>query len=223
MAKRVAASLTVGAGLVGVATLLGASTGHAVTFFTDFGPGDTYEIGTGWTIDSPFSAAMQFTPSQSGTVTQIDVGLTWGSVGTNGATVSLWTNSSGGLGTELGFWSVSGQPVFGLTDDTVTTVSVPNINISAGVPYFVYITPADQSTFDAWNFNNLPTTGNVVLFNSLGAENLSGQQLGAFDVQGNLSATPLPAALPLFATGLGAMGLLGWRRKRKKAAAVAAA
>ncbi len=30
--------------------------------------------------------------------------------------------------------------------------------------------------------------------------------------------TPLPAALPLFATGLGAMGLLGWRRKRKATA-----
>jgi hypothetical protein len=28
-------------------------------------------------------------------------------------------------------------------------------------------------------------------------------------------STPLPAALPLFATGLGALGLLGWRRKRK--------
>ena len=27
--------------------------------------------------------------------------------------------------------------------------------------------------------------------------------------------TPLPAALPLFATGLGVLGLLGWRRKRK--------
>jgi hypothetical protein len=27
--------------------------------------------------------------------------------------------------------------------------------------------------------------------------------------------TPLPAALPLFATGIGALGLLGWRRKRK--------
>jgi hypothetical protein len=27
--------------------------------------------------------------------------------------------------------------------------------------------------------------------------------------------TPLPAALPLFATGLGGLGLLGWRRKRK--------
>jgi hypothetical protein len=29
-------------------------------------------------------------------------------------------------------------------------------------------------------------------------------------------STPLPAALPLFATGLGALGLLGWRRKRRR-------
>ena len=31
----------------------------------------------------------------------------------------------------------------------------------------------------------------------------------------NPVATPLPATLPLFAGGLGALGLLGWRRKRK--------
>jgi hypothetical protein len=29
------------------------------------------------------------------------------------------------------------------------------------------------------------------------------------------TATPLPAALPLFATGIGGLGLLAWRRKRK--------
>jgi hypothetical protein len=34
-------------------------------------------------------------------------------------------------------------------------------------------------------------------------------------------AVPLPAALPLFATGLGALGLLSWRRKRKTAAVAA--
>ena len=31
------------------------------------------------------------------------------------------------------------------------------------------------------------------------------------------AVVPLPAALPLFATGLGALALLGWRRKRKAA------
>jgi hypothetical protein len=38
-----------------------------------------------------------------------------------------------------------------------------------------------------------------------------------------ISSTPLPAALPLFAAGLGGLGLLGWRRKRKNVAAIAAA
>jgi hypothetical protein len=44
---------------------------------------------------------------------------------------------------------------------------------------------------------------------------------GTFDITVNatLSNTPLPAALPLFASGLGALGLLGWRRKRKAQAA----
>jgi hypothetical protein len=37
------------------------------------------------------------------------------------------------------------------------------------------------------------------------------------------TATPLPATLPLFAAGLGALGLLGWRRKRKNATAIVAA
>ncbi len=36
-----------------------------------------------------------------------------------------------------------------------------------------------------------------------------------------VNTTPLPAALPLFATGLAALGLLGWRRKRKNALAAA--
>ena len=40
---------------------------------------------------------------------------------------------------------------------------------------------------------------------------------------GTLNVTPVPAALPLFATGLGALGLFGWRRRRKIEAATAAA
>ena len=36
------------------------------------------------------------------------------------------------------------------------------------------------------------------------------------------ATTPIPAALPLFASGLGAMGLLGWWRKRKNGAPLSA-
>jgi hypothetical protein len=44
----------------------------------------------------------------------------------------------------------------------------------------------------------------------------------SFEAVNISSTTPLPAALPLFATGLGALGLFGWRRKRKNAAVIAA-
>jgi len=39
----------------------------------------------------------------------------------------------------------------------------------------------------------------------------------------DIAATPLPATLPLFVSGLGGLGLLGWRRKRKNSAALAPA
>jgi hypothetical protein len=54
------------------------------------------------------------------------------------------------------------------------------------------------------------------------AFNFPGQSITTPD--GSLSlifvapTTPLPAALPLFVTGIGGLGLLGWRRKRKAVA-----
>jgi hypothetical protein len=53
----------------------------------------------------------------------------------------------------------------------------------------------------------------------------SGQGSGTLTVNALVDpqVTPLPAALPLFATGLGALGLFGWRRKRKNIVAVAVA
>jgi hypothetical protein len=45
----------------------------------------------------------------------------------------------------------------------------------------------------------------------------------AFGLANGPATTPLPAALPLFASGLGGLGFLQWRRKKKAAAAALAA
>jgi hypothetical protein len=63
---------------------------------------------------------------------------------------------------------------------------------------------------------NTYTTSNTQLLNGLTSLTVDPNFSISLD-----SPTPLPAALPLFATGLGALGLLGWRRKRKATALAA--
>ena len=56
-------------------------------------------------------------------------------------------------------------------------------------------------------------------FNIYSSQFLAGEIRGFFARVPDVTPVPLPAALPLFATGLGALGLLAWRRKRKAIAA----
>jgi hypothetical protein len=81
---------------------------------------------------------------------------------------------------------------------------------------------ADSSIFSTINTADYSNTAQLffdfteagAFFSADSGHNYSSAAIGP-------STTPIPAALPLFATGLGALGLLGWRRK-KKAAALAA-
>ena len=66
-----------------------------------------------------------------------------------------------------------------------------------------------EASLDPHIYTNIP---GLTLEISQGIDNIVGTAA---------AATPLPAALPLFATGLGALGLLGWRRKKKSAALAA--
>ena len=50
-------------------------------------------------------------------------------------------------------------------------------------------------------------------------DNLTPTNNASGTITASPATVPLPSTLPLFATGLGALGLLGWRRKRKAQAA----
>jgi hypothetical protein len=110
----------------------------------------------------------------------------------------------------------------------LTINKIHDVDLTAGGLYWILVTP-DVNTFATWEDNTIGASGFEAQSGGLdgrGPLQVNGPAtLGAFDVLGhNLGhniETPLPAALQLFATGLGALGLLGWRRKRKAAALAA--
>lgn len=102
------------------------------------------------------------------------------------------------------------------TYDFITTVGalIPlslGLQIYADSSFYSKINTADYSN-TAHLFFDFTEAG--AFFSADSGHNYSSAAIGP-------STTPVPAALPLFATGLGALGLLGWRRKRKNAALAA--
>jgi hypothetical protein len=103
-------------------------------------------------------------------------------------------------------------------------VSLTSLNwaVTPGSTYWL-VAISDQDSFQAWQ--DSLTAANNWTFNETGDGTswLNPRVDGPPEARiTGASVTPLPAALPLFATGLGAMGLFGWRRKRKNTAAIAA-
>jgi hypothetical protein len=100
-------------------------------------------------------------------------------------------------------WNTSNPTILGLMVDANSN----QIDTHMLLLYFASNldgSPGTTALTDAFGYNPQPVPGN----NTLAV--LSGGVAVA-------AATPLPAALPLFVSGLGALGLLGWRRKRKAA------
>lgn len=78
------------------------------------------------------------------------------------------------------------------------------ISASAEIDPFIFI---DPSFFDPNLFPGIDPTQYSIVLNS-----------EFVNIPPGAAATPLPGALSLFTTGLGALGLVSWRRKRKQAA-----
>jgi hypothetical protein len=72
---------------------------------------------------------------------------------------------------------------------------------------------------DQVTFTDTELFYSVVFSSTSNAFEFADLSLGPVVITTDLQQTPLPAALPLFASGLSALGLLGWRRKRKAKAA----
>ena len=137
--------------------------------------------------------------------------------GAGGSNPSLTTTQIG----EIGALMKNGDATIGSDTDVSAAIQLAIWEVE--YPTFAFTGPTAETITDAGEYVALAIAGTgawapqgVNLFSEDGNQNL-----GDWTPEGGggLSpTTPLPAALPLFASGLGALGLLGWRRKRKAAA-----
>jgi hypothetical protein len=129
--------------------------------------------------------------------------------------VSVMTSTDGALGTTFSSGTFSNSPAtFVFANGNFIQFDELTIVLSGG------LTPGDLTGSNSFT---IATASSFEIFFS--AEECEGFCSGRSVADGSLddSATPLPAALPLFATGVGVIGLLARRRKRKNVAAIAAA
>jgi hypothetical protein len=112
---------------------------------------------------------------------------------------------------------------FKLADTTSgSTGTITNLLVQTGSPsafMVAYLVPKIVGgRLVGWDTSSTATDWFGIGYNDPGSTDRDYDDLMAV---GRVSAVPLPAALPLFATGLAGLGLLGWRRKRKAAALAA--
>lgn len=188
-----------------------------------------------------FQVADDFTLSATSTITNVVWQGFYFPTGfapaTDAFTIAIYQNSSGTVGPAISTFSVGNN-----VNRTAT-----GQQFDQGVPYYAYdaslgggltlgagtywISIFNKTVFDVadewhWATNvNLPgndqASSDGINFASSVVTPPFIQTPLYFELEGNLDATPLPGALPLFVSGLGGLGLLGWRRKRKAAARVA--
>ncbi len=109
----------------------------------------------------------------------------------------------------------------------MTLTDINNINTILTIPNTLGDNGSTSGSNLYFGFYDTSKTYKQIVFNSdslsAGADvfGFDDMSVGALD-QVTPNATPLPAALPLFASGGALLGFLGWRRKRKMAAAIAA-
>jgi hypothetical protein len=197
--------------LIGTLPAMAAPVTDDVTFSATSFSGGAPPLYTGGTAPTdPVTGSFTITFDPTKTYLDSTTGITLGSLNI-------------ALGSALSFDYSPNSYTIGVTTFDAGELVVGGLDAGACC---VELTP---STFDDFylqilNFASTPAfnqLGYTIAANGDYFYSATGSSGGSVSVT-PVSATPLPAALPLFATGLGAMGLFGWRRKRKAPAAVAA-
>lgn len=196
------------AGLIAAVLVLAAMPLRADTIYSNFSTGLQSNW---WTTGGGYNEAMLFTPTATGMLTDITVEVAT-EYGTPSLTVYLETDDGGAPGTVLDTLTTS-EALPGVGSEAEITFTCSSCTeLDAGTDYFVETVDTASGTLAGWIMSNQAgdVQGNPNAYVG-GWEDVSYDgDLGAFQVD----ATPEPASLALFGTGLLALLGLAWRRRR---------
>ncbi|HEY5048523.1 MAG TPA: choice-of-anchor R domain-containing protein [Rhizomicrobium sp.] len=135
----------------------------AKVIFSNIGfdyPNGLYFCCYGGTVSGPSSQlgsesweAAAFTPTATGKVTELEIGVGYVS-GTNSVNVGLYSDASGVPGTALASADVTGLGTFGSC--CMTAILKKRVAVTAGTQYWVVLSTDSTNTnvWAAWNFNS---------------------------------------------------------------------
>lgn len=165
---------------------------NAATIYDTYGTGDSYDTGTGWSVNSHQSIATPFTVGSAMNLTSVRLALS----GFADYTVTLAVGGSTAPGATLESWSVIGG-------GNVTLTPASTLALAAGDYYIV----AESSDFGGWFWND---TSHVGPFSFTSSSNWLASN-GTTGVM-RIEAEPVPEPMTMLALGIGALGVARRRR-----------
>jgi hypothetical protein len=192
--------------LVAAALAFGSGAAKASTLTVDFTVTEVTGLVTSATLNLDSSVV-----SNLATYTGTLVSSTAGDLNNNGTDSTIVTHGSDGATFNLVDSHIHGN--------SFNPLAVTTIVLNAGAVTSITLSGQINGSGGGW--------GNGVLDGSTDTEIIADNPWGTVDADLHLpdppAATPLPAAFPLFAGGLGLMGLFARSRKRKSASRLATA
>lgn len=184
-----------------------------IVIYDNFGPNDSFRETSGATIDVSFDQGFQFTASQSGFFTSLDVGMGT----TDGPQDVLFSLHNGATSNTIGdlleSLTLTIQNPFG-TQATSSASATGSTYLKEGNQYWL-LAHSVSGASTPWNYSNVDSDG-YKWVNRLTAtpprESIGiSSDVSTFRI--NASVVPIPAAIWLFGSGL--LGLIGVARHKK--------
>jgi hypothetical protein len=191
----------------------------ANTIFSTLGPGDTYNLGVGWTIGTindlwDQGSQFSFTGPNPVSLGSIELAMSLVS-GTNELDVWLMNDAGGQPGSIIeSFNFIGAMGPFGDDNPLLVGDSLLNPLLTPNTPYWLIASvPDDGDMGAAWNLS-LVASGPLAYRHDGGAWGVWSNTMGAFRINDTCGAViPAPGAILLGGIGV---ALVGWLRRSKR-------